>query len=476
MNIQDARTSVDKHLVGFRPNTTSIKPVHIANGLFRAVLHSIAQTRRLNTFVFWQKHTGEVPHGHELDVVFQKLRHDELMDVSIQKDSLADFRRLLKQLLAADDGVFQGQMASYSGAYRGFLTKDTIGQDGGEMIGTWLELIDSGLRQVAEEALQSPSDVISTLCKPLFEETQVYEPEISAREVEWMEKYTEDRGTWRGLEQAAATLTKHLEGHSNKLYALRMVVQFATFAIARHLATLEARYCGDDVPLPVPFLLDFTGEPAGPVAQASIMSYARTSQSISRFYAWAFKRYLIQQGITLGDLRKDPPGYKATPKQEVKEMWELAFRDASSSEDPESVLGQTMYEVMALESEDPIRYFRALGVRSGFLSPPANRQPNKRFAIQQDVLEMLIKSCVEPNSVTNMNQLQQELWQRFGIVVGGREQDDEVLLEAGIFLVDTASLAMNRERFAQRLREMDFAEVLADGILKVELTKSHVRS
>lgn len=61
---------IDNKYVGFSPNTGSVKPVHLANGLFRSIMGQAFETELLNRFVFWQKENGEVPKGHDLDTVF----------------------------------------------------------------------------------------------------------------------------------------------------------------------------------------------------------------------------------------------------------------------------------------------------------------------------------------------------------------------------------------------------------------------
>jgi len=55
------------------------------------------------------------------------------------------------------------------------------------------------------------------------------------------------------------------------------------------------------------------------------------------------------------------------------------------------------------------------------------------------------------------------------MVVGGRGEDTERLLNAGIYQADAGSLRTNRDQFAARLGGLGFARLLADGVLEVEL-------
>ena len=62
--IEAAREKVEKQFIGFSPSTNSIKPVHIANGMFRAILKRTTDTTTLNRFVVSRKENGQVPKGH----------------------------------------------------------------------------------------------------------------------------------------------------------------------------------------------------------------------------------------------------------------------------------------------------------------------------------------------------------------------------------------------------------------------------
>ena len=52
MQVEALRVAAERDYVGFPPNTYSVKPVHIANGLFRFVHGKTYDTSLLNRFVF----------------------------------------------------------------------------------------------------------------------------------------------------------------------------------------------------------------------------------------------------------------------------------------------------------------------------------------------------------------------------------------------------------------------------------------
>jgi hypothetical protein len=472
IEIDEYFKEVNKKYVGMSPNTTSIKPVHISNGLFRRAIKHVADTKTLNRFVFWQMADGSIPKGHELDEIFQMLvEHNRIDNSVVSSDSVKNLRVFLKKILDADKGVFQYGMDSYSSGYEGFISKDSIGQNGGELIAHWLETINSPLLDTIKTTLYEPSDIITALCYPLLENADISYNKILTDDVAFLNFDLlphETRKLWRGLKDAAETLNKHIKSHPNKFFRLRMVVLFSCFVINRHLSTLEACYVPGSSRSIIPFLLDFSNDNSDPLSKASTLSYTFSCQSISRFYSWAFsdelKKYYSISELT----REDTPTYLSKSNDQTRELWSITIEEAKRSDDPYLIFGQAVYDIMALlEKCDPTKFFGNLGIRSGLLWPP--NQTGKRFVVQQDMLEMLVRASIEPGDIVDLNTLQNELWNRFGIVIGGRQQDDELLLESGIYQADNNALRNNREKFAARLSSLGFAKLLADGVLQIEL-------
>lgn len=469
---------IEARLIGFGPNTSSVKPVHIANGLFRTAIGTTFDTELLNQFVFWQKNNGDVPPGHELDAIYDTLSSSRRLDsMEVQKDELARLRVLLKGILNADDGVYmhRDRMESYSAGFVGFISEDRIAQDGGELIAEWLRVCQSPLLGYAKQALSKNDDVITNLCLPLLDTAgknliNSFDPDLQFL-YNSSALPAPPKKLWEGLAKSAETLSQHLGKHPNKLFGLRLVTLFASFVLIRHLACLETYYvpgAGDKI---VPFLLDFSTDAKEPVARASLMSYILTCRSISRFYTWAFGECLKQYYTPEQLGSASPPTYRnKNLSLEAKEIWELALLDIEQGNDPFSVCGQALYDVMAREAEgNPITYLRQLGHRSGLLWPPTNSQPAKRFVAQQDMLETLIRGVVNPGETVGLSALQDRLWEHYGIVVGGRAEDEERLVNAGVYQADSTALRENRTRFAARLSDLDFAHMLADGVFQVTL-------
>lgn len=478
LRIEEIRKSVDREYVGISPDTRSVRTAHIANGLYRTVMGKTYDTSLLNRFVVSQKHNGQVPKGHDMESVVNALTDSGGLVPRIQVSDLRRFRGLLKRVVNADGGVFlhRDAMESYTAGHAGFVTRDRIAQSGGEFVGQWIRLHSPQLRDVINTSLELYDDPVSLLSLPLLRvgEPSTFDPRVVDDPIPFFQRLLESPvgGLWNGMAHAASTLGDHLVRHPNKLYRLRLIVLFSALTIVRHLACLEAYYCPSVPTRIVPFLLDFSPADSEPVAKASLMGYAHVCQSISRFYAWAFGQYLRERYSSIEELCKEgPPTFKRPePSAEWAELWQIALSNAGQAEEPFTACGQALYDILASEAEgDPIRYLRQLGHRCGLMWPPENLRPAKRFVVQQDMLEVIIRGSVGPGETIGMPELQRRLWDRFGIVVGGRYEDQRLLDRAGIYQADGDALLLNRERFASRLGGLDFARLLADGVLQVQL-------
>ena len=195
---------------------------------------------------------------------------------------------------------------------------------------------------------------------------------------------------------------------------------FCIFHLIRYMAMLEAFYCGEQIR---PILLDFSGKAPSQssVARASEMSYTQMHKSINRFYAWGYSQWLEENGFDKrGLLECSVPTYKkdkkisSTSKDELETLC-LSQRNAlkmpSSEDDARLTFGETMYDMLALEaSSHPVNCLKVLGTSSGILYPPDKLHPNKRFVLSQDVLEMMLRSCVGADEVLNGKEIRERLW------------------------------------------------------------------
>lgn len=477
--LDDVRKEIDKKYVGFSPNGSSVKPVHIAGGSLRAIYGKCYKSDDVYHMALVCTGKGDVPKGNDSQTIYSKLIDNDCIDESISEDAIDIMRNAMQRLVSVDNGVFTEGMVSYSAGSKYFLTrKRATYEDAGEFIASIIQDCCPELAHHVSGLLDAGNDPITALFKPILNsEFEVYVTKSGFDQVSVYKHPNKNIDAFLySIKSAGSCLLHNIVNYSNPLLQLRAFNFFCIFNLMRYMMLLETFYCDGEVR---PLLLDFSGKSPSQssVARTSEISYTQIGKSINRFYSWAYAKWLKDQGYTRTDLiNSETPYYKKNKKSNAEAfnmLWNLAKNntEGSSDDDMYQQFGETMYDMLALEaSSHPINYLRNLGTRSGILYPP-DRYPNKRFAISQDVLEMLIKSCVEPKEIISGNEIRDRLWQRFGIIVGGSQTDIDKLQSSGMILqIDEKSLTDNFTAFSNTLASMGYAEIMADGVLHIKVS------
>lgn len=484
--LREARKAVDSKYVGFTPNGSSVKPVHIAGGSLRCIYGEYNRTKEIKKMALVSDAKGNVPSGNEADAIFNKLNSNEKIEDSITENEMESMRNVMQRLLSVDKGVYvvkdlKDGMLSYSAGSKYFLTSKAMYEDAGEFIGSIIRDYCPELAAYIKKLLDSANDPITLLFEPVLEsDMEVFTNQNQCEEIPAF-KSVNEHTQWfiDGIKASGNCLLDNLSHHPNPLTQLRLFNFFCIFSLIRYMTLLEAFYCGEKIR---PILLDFSGQSPSfsSVARASEMSYTQMYKSINRFYAWGYAKWLDDEGYTKEELLKsETPVYEEgkkiskSSKEELDALWTLAKEQATSLDSDEMYLsfGETMYDMLALEaSSHPVTYLRALGNLSGILYPPDKLHPNKRFVVSQDILEMLLRCCVNSGEIISGMDIRQRLWDRFGIIIGGSPFEMKTLQGSGMILqIDEDTLEENFSSFATVLESMDFAEVMADGILQIRL-------
>lgn len=478
--LKKLREKVDRCFVGFKPNGSSVKPVHIYSGASRIIYGESVTTQGIKRLSYVSDAKGKITKNNTLDKVKEMLYERDALDESVKDDDLIAFRNLLQRLLSADNGVFSGTddgMVSYSAGSRSFITSTALYEDAGEFVGSLIMRYCPDLGKHIKNLLENENDPISVLFEPVLDSETKSLASDHLDEVSIFSHPTAQFSLFtKSIAEAGMCLYKHLSTHSNQLTQLRIFNFFCIYVLLRYLASLEAFYCNVNER---PFLLDFSGDASSSVARASVMSYTQIHRSISRFYAWGYAQSLKIDGITKSDLISMPPpqfdekGKSKAGADELNRMWDLAKSDSKNLQEEEALLvfGATIYDMLALEaSSHPVVYLRQIGTHAGLLYPPTNLHVNKRFVVSQDMLEMIMRSCVQPDETLTAHELKDRMWKRFGIVVGGDESDIKKIQETGsIISADIDALKDNFNSFARTLEAISFADIMADGILQIRL-------
>lgn len=503
--LHDVRGRVDETYVGFKPNGDSVKPVHIANGVFRCILGEYSTSESIKMLALVADSKGRLSEVNSLSVVYNELLEKDAVDDSISKDAFQEMRFGLQRLISVDRGAYvakglKDSMISYSAGSYYFVNSRSIYEDAGEFAGDLVRTCCPELAVHVRGVLKDATDSITLLFEPVLgvlgkDEAAACSPKILLSDTPAFENG--GGGSTKDFLDSVAVagncLLQNMQNNINPLAQLRQFNFFCIFTLMRYLSRLELFYsAGAPVQSdaeaggtgsPVPIILDFSGAAphASSVARASEMSYTQMYKSINRFYAWAYSEYFRSEGYTAGDLiQSDTPVYtkgKTTRQKELGTLWGIAKDRAGKAleEDDEDgallIFGEAVYDMLALESKSyPATYLKALGTDSGILYPPDNAHPNKRFVISQDVLEMLLRCCIRTDETVSRDELRERLWDRFGIIIGGGTFEIQKLKSSGMILqIGEDALEDNFNKFSQLLEEMDFATIMADGILQIHL-------
>ena len=491
IELHSTRNEVDKTFVGFSPNGGSIKPVHIAGGAQRVIYGKVNKSNNIKRMALVISKKGFTPKGNNTSEVHSFLNElgalenfDAVSDVNLEA-----LRNTMQKLLDADKGVFvdkslSDNMVTFTAGSKYFIIGKSMYEDIGEFIGLVLCKYCSNLTEYIKELLDKGNDPITHLFAPVLEDdnTEIYTSVI--RPIDEIPAFKENGERMKefveSLKSSSSCLIKNLRAHPNSLTQLRLFNFFCIIQLIRYMSMLECFYCNST---PNPILIDFSGSTPSKssVARASEMSYTQMYKSINRFYTYGYAKILSQKYTMEELINSQTPIYdkpkdkknnskpKAT-EEEFAILWEIAKERASQEKNPEevfSIFGETIYDMLALKaSSNPVDCLKVLGTGAGFLYPP--NQPNKRFVPSQDIIETILKSCVEPDEAVSSTEIRERLWNRFNIIIGGSSFETEKLKASNaIMQIDEDALEDNFSAFEHLLEAMDFAEIMADGILQI---------
>jgi hypothetical protein len=510
--MHDLRKEVDERFVGFKPNGTSIKPVHIAGGTFRSILGYTNTARGIKILSYVCDAKGEPPKMKDaatgrnrkmtldeaLDAVIQYLDRTDLQNrgsavdsSSVTRDEISSFRYMLQKLVNVDSGVYgtDDSMLSYTAGAANFVVKKSLYEDAGDLIGYLIKVYCPELSDYVVQILSNANDPISLAFAPVLNdgETEQYDfPYTDGKPLDKIAAFSDADSLnpklqeyLNSLSESGKCLKAHLEKHTNKLTQLRMFNLFCSIHVIRYLSLLEAFYCNGNAR---PILLDFSKQSNSSIARTSVLCYSQLHKSISRFYAWAYAQELktvilcSKAELLVSDVPYfDKPNRRNEniPKQldGLTSVWNMAKEEASDLPEDEAliVFGAAINDMTALEATGhPVNYMRKLGTEIGLLYPPTNLHVDKRFAVTDDIVEVILRACVSPGETLSSTNLRNRLWERFGIIVGGSDGDIDKLNQVGsIVYADADALSENWNAFSETLQSMNLAEQLPDGILQI---------
>lgn len=460
--------------LGFEPNSNAIKPVHVANGLARAVAGFYGDAQPLHDVVRLKSTGGARP---QPPIGIEVLREAPYF-VGCDDSTISAIRTALNELVTADHAVLGlPNFSSYTLSHQLFATSDV--RDAGLGVFLWQLLRGhsakespalGALTQILGRDLTSASrDDLTTAVLPLLDPritqkappTEAVSSAVAAGRVK-------NPTTVLGWIKNGMDIVAAREAGTSQLLLLRRLILLGAVGVHVHMVQWEAEINPDLTP-PIdycPILLDLTGDPASPMAEAS-----RDSCQLAKNYVDTLARFLLRlqleeewAGRDLHDGRTLRAVVADLAEDEVAELY---ADNRAEFEDPLDALADALFLVgSAKESVVPSEFARYLAQRSGFIGPRQGRG-RKGYRISLELLEILTLATVPPGEIWPVPRVLQAWWDRFGIVIGGRDGDMEVLAAYSIDRLTQDDLDWNTERLVGLLEEQGLAKRYGDGVRQI---------
>ena len=502
MKIGEVLNGVYDKSVGWRPASGAIKPVHIANGLFRDLLGTRYDIKNVISFtVPWKKKNNpDLDPNRTYEYLFAKTADPRFKAFCApgQKDRFERLREFARGLLGADRALFpQPDITSLTLTCRQMISADRNDRDVGRCMGSILrgQGSEGKLGKLVVERLsagsEQPDDPISLLCWPLLSQEAVYLPGGSQRASPHENKQCKD--FFQHLEKAAGDLADHERLHGNRLATLQRAVHFACLAVLAHAQALAAH---GRLQERAPLLLVLDAPKGSRLATASEHSLDNYYQAFENWLTEKLADRLVKgQPIVFasGDNDKDmflelPPQRKDSIRKFLKEiladggdeltvqemddrmnLYELAVAK-HGKENWSTVVAETVVQCYLSEylSGGPRQFLAGIGRKVGLIYPHfQGRSKEKRVSPSVVILEALVKACTPAAGPIPFNAFATNLWERFGFVVGGhvgeKGNDVELLQQSGIEVGPT-DLDDNCRVLIDRLAEIGLARRYPDNI------------
>jgi hypothetical protein len=498
------RSVITKELIrrhGCGAMTDKIKPVHIANGLFREVLGAYGKARDLNdVLVYTFIKSSETMREKAMTRLLErsKERWGRLSDNAMSKEGALGSKVLpmLRTLLMTDKAVYGSlTFASPTTPVGSLVTNDSSDEHTGAFLKELWSLTsdtdphESPLLQFLREKIDPESDLsladdLTVLFAPLNDGMKELKKSSSIMDCEDFKKFQQNRDhdpVLNQLKQAANCLFVYeKEVRPNSIASLERIICLGSLSVFFYFATRGRIWA--NLP-PRPLLIQASGNSTSPIARASEESVQQlTVRDAKRYMVSILESLLIEispdsdEWLELwatGEIWNkftELTGVERKPKDdsEIKELTRIVIQ-----RDPEIEIEDILAEVVDKLNEKAslADYLRLLGLRSGLLYPQ-QKNPKKRVCPEDRVIEVLVAGTINVvNEVVEYQEFLERLWERFGIVTGGHPEDEFLLTQAGIPRVSSKHLRQNSEAFLKRLEEQGLAKRMADSKALVGLVE-----
>jgi hypothetical protein len=466
--------------LGMQPDNTSVKPVHLANGLARALTGDVYDTKALaETLRPWVKNQrkGVLEERNPTSVILEKYTAAFGSGSDTDHVRVNTLRALALNVLGADEAVFeQADMSSYTLSSGRFVSRDLSDNRAGLFLAELLMAGNPGdAADLLREHLGDASDPHTVLAAPMLALAERKDAPDRSEDIERLKSLLAvdvegnlQSPTLRALRDGFDRLARFERKQGSKLNSLRRLVLFGCFVVHVHVISRWSEAVpGASRP---PIVLDLFDGKRNPIRDASRASLRAGGDAIERLL-------LDRLGEKFGHLDEDAVHKVLQDADALGKEREALAAAYSTASGPEATPGEALaaaYLQVAFQGKQPVNFLTELGRRAGYLTPWANEgrggRLKKRYGVTAEFLETLVAATVEPDHMLDFGDFLNQLCDSFGILAG-RAQDDDAVRTCNLYREQWTSsttiaeedLRMNVEALRHALLDTGYAREYADG-------------
>lgn len=495
---------------GFLPTNSSMKPVHVANGMARRLLgftnDHLPLARLVRQYVKNQRGGGYMEERNPNAVILADYpgRFEDQYGNAPADDQLTAFRSLAKETLGADGAVFETGQASFTLSHHRMVTGDISDNGSGDLLAALLCAGEPSRptpgADLIRQLLREDADPWTMIGWPMLELCEESSATLAGAALARSERVAgllsvDEAGaltssTLRELRARYDQLANYEASHGAKLTSLRHMVLFGCFCIHVHMI----RRCADVLPDGVrpprpPILFDLFDGRRKSLREASAATFESGRRAIEQLIVRRIREHVV--AVTGGTLNGVGQWLDALPTSDVNASLRDEYGAQIGGDDAADALSEAFWRTgysgvgPSAKKGFPWHALLALGRRSGYLLPYDDRgrggKEHKRYGCNAEFAEVLVASVVLPGDPIDFDEFLDRLRESYGIVVGRRVDFDLIRyndLRPGGALQRSVSVNENDLRanllaFKSLMIDIGFAKSYADGRTVVTTDGSH---
>lgn len=490
--IRDIGEAICKQVIGFLPTSSSIKPLHIANGLFRRCLGECCDISAVHEWVTSERRKN--PAILSSEKIKQKYEPIFYEGEQESVDNIASVRFVLEELFDQDKAAFPSLNETVLSISSRWLVKGRVSSEADidkfnyEILSQKIDSRQSEAIALIKQALKDDCDDLTRLIKPIIIHKQ---NELRESEREYVTK-NEQFSSFNEfrldicqiiIRKAYDNLVDNMRltgQDKNSLLVLQRIVNLACFSTIFYLISANnTKHGGERIPL----LLD-SGIGLASIEYASEECLIAAKKSVEALFINSIQTQLLEE-IAHGDswqeceayiesMMLDEKKYKSTEVR--KELKTLFNSFCADGEGPIRALARALqfciYTYVYPNCTPSDFCSRGLSVRLGLVGPIGNAVKKKRLLTNRFLLETLTLSVVTEEELREgieIRELGNRLREMYNIIIGTDAELDYRLLEKSNISQNTpgdlrGELSLNARAIAEMYISMRLAKKYADGV------------